>query len=65
LYPVLGYDTRALASKGAGVLNITAVGLDVTGSGFMNVRCVRDNTFAAKSQAAGYDPMPKPADWAR
>ncbi|WP_400261868.1 hypothetical protein ACFX5U_20140 [Sphingobacterium sp. SG20118] len=49
---------RAIASKGAGVLNLAVVGLDVAGSGFMNVRCVRDAAWTVASQAANYNPMP-------
>lgn len=51
---------RAIASKGAGILNLAAVGLDVTGSGFMNVRCVRvpDATWNTLSKKSDYNPMP-------
>ncbi|MDR2275237.1 MAG: hypothetical protein LBF27_30275 [Sphingobacterium sp.] len=55
--PVLG-GPRSVASRGAGALNIDLLDLGLVGSGFMNVRCVRDATFAAKSAVAGYNPYP-------
>lgn len=55
--PLLGAP-RSVASRGAGVLNIDLLNLGLVGSGFMNVRCVRDANWTATSTAVGYNPMP-------
>lgn len=55
--PVIGAP-RSVASKGAGALNIDVLNLGLVGSGFQNVRCVRDANFAVTSAAANYNPMP-------
>jgi len=55
--PLIGAP-RSVASKGAGVLNIDLLNLGLVGSGFMNVRCVRDANWTAASQAPTYNPNP-------
>ena len=55
--PVIG-NPRSVASKGAGALNIDLLNLGLVGSGFQNVRCVRNANFTAISAAQGYNPMP-------
>lgn len=47
---------RAIGSRGAGILNINALGLGVIESPFMNVRCVRDVNW--NPNATGYNPEP-------
>lgn len=55
--PVVGV-ARSVASNGAGALNIDLLNLGLVGSGFQNVRCVRDANFTVTSAAANYNPMP-------
>ncbi|MVZ63634.1 hypothetical protein [Sphingobacterium humi] len=49
---------RAIGARSAGVLNIDLLNLGLVGSGFHNVRCVRDASWTAKSQQATYNPYP-------
>src|SRR5690606_35020614 len=49
---------RAIGARSAGVLNIDLLDLGLVGSGFHNVRCVRDASWTAKSQEATYNPYP-------
>ncbi len=47
------------ASKSLGVANIGLLGsVSVIKTPFMNVRCVRDNTWVTKSASESYNPMP-------
>ncbi|AIM38979.1 hypothetical protein KO02_21475 [Sphingobacterium sp. ML3W] len=49
---------RAIATKSAGLLNIDLLGLGLIGSGFMNVRCVRDASWSTASASPTYNPYP-------
>jgi len=49
---------RAIATKSAGLLNIDLLGSGLVASGFMNVRCVRDESWAVASTSANYNPYP-------
>ena len=49
---------RAVATKSAGLLNIDLLGLNLIASGFMNVRCVRDDSWTATSSLPNYNPYP-------
>lgn len=49
---------RGIATKSAGLVNIDLLGLNLIASGFMNVRCVRDNSWTAASALPNYNPYP-------
>ncbi|NQD70244.1 hypothetical protein HP439_05860 [Sphingobacterium shayense] len=47
---------RAIGSRGAGLLNLDILDLGLLGSGFQNVRCVRDGSW--DPEAGDYNPYP-------
>ncbi|WP_293887238.1 MULTISPECIES: hypothetical protein [unclassified Sphingobacterium] len=47
---------RAVGTKAAGLLNLSALGASVVASDFMNVRCTRNASW--NGSAPGYNPMP-------
>lgn len=49
---------RGIATKSAGLLNIDLLGLGLVASGFMNVRCVRDDSWTTVSTLPNYNPYP-------